>query len=88
MYPQSAEAGRDAKLEAFLKVDPFRKVLNHYRGSNLPEREYLSNTLITAFDIQPPFHDEFIEIFKHNAQFLEIGDEFVPGSGRSTVAPT
>jgi hypothetical protein len=76
VYPQSAELGRAAKVQAFLNVDVFKKVLNHYKGSNLPEKEYLSNTLVTAFDIEPEHHDEFVDLFKRNCNYLAIGPTF------------
>jgi hypothetical protein len=76
VYPQSAAHERAAKLQAFLSVDVFRKVLTHYKGNNLPEKEYLSNTLITAFDIAAQYHDEFVQLFRRNCEYLEIGKEF------------
>jgi hypothetical protein len=33
------------KREAFLRVELFRKVLEYYKGANLPEMKYLANTL-------------------------------------------
>src|SRR5207247_1909749 len=45
VYPPSPQAELAAKRKAFLSVDSFRRVLEHYKGNNLPEKEYLSNTL-------------------------------------------
>jgi hypothetical protein len=83
VYPQSAQSGLQAKLQAFLNVESFKNVLRHYKGNNLPEREYLSNTLITSFGIQPEHHDEFIELFRRNCDNLGIGAQFeMPKDGR------
>src|SRR5580698_6518754 len=50
-YPASPESEIAAKTQAFTKVPVFRQVLNHYRGNNLPEMEYLSNTLKKEFGV-------------------------------------
>lgn len=75
-YPKSPEEGIVAKREAFLCIDTFRKVLEYYKGSDLPEKEYLSNTLQTEFDLDPDVHDEFVDIFQKNCKYLGIGHKF------------
>jgi hypothetical protein len=85
VYPQSAEHGRAAKLQAFFNVQKFKSVLAHYKGNNLPEKEYVTNTLVTAFDIPPEHHDEFIEVFKQNCAYLGIASDFqIPQGGELT----
>lgn len=79
-YPKSPEEAMVAKREAFLSVDTFRKVLEYYKGSDLPEKEYLSNTLQTEFGLDPEVHDEFVEIFQKNCKFLGIGHKFESNS--------
>ena len=37
IYARSPEIENLKKREAFMKVDVFRKVLEHYKGANLPE---------------------------------------------------
>jgi nucleoside 2-deoxyribosyltransferase len=70
----------DAKLrEALLKVDIFRKVLEYYKGANLPEMQYLGNTLVREFNLDPSFHQEFSKLFKENCTFLKIGSGFTTG---------
>ena len=81
VFPPSADAEREAKLKAFLKVDSFQKVLQHYKGSSLPEKEYLSNTLTKDFNIAPAVHDEFIKVFQENCKFLGIGATFIEADG-------
>lgn len=76
VYPQSPEEATVAKRESFLSVDSFRGVLEYYKGSDLPEKEYLANTLQTKFGLDPEVHDEFIEIFQKNCKFLGIGHKF------------
>lgn len=87
VYPESAEQAAQAKLDAFLHVESFRRLLEHFNGCNLPDKEFLENTLQTTFGIDPKFHDEFVEIFEKNCKFLGIGDDFKPSSaGASTLA--
>src|SRR2546423_1627820 len=37
VYPQSGDEQREAHLQAFLNVELFRRVLEHYGGNNLPD---------------------------------------------------
>lgn len=76
VYAPSAEAESAAKREAFLTVDLFKRVLEYYKGSKLPERQYLTNTLTTTFGLDPEVHEEFIELFQVNARYVGIGNDF------------
>jgi hypothetical protein len=78
VYPESVSEQSQALVDAFLNVDAFRKVLNHYGGTNLPERPFLENTLQQSFGVAPEFYDEFVDIFIKNCRFLGIGANFVP----------
>ena len=73
LYPASPEEEIVAKREAFLSVDKFRQVLEYYRGSDLPEEQYLGNTLQTEMGLDPDVHTEFVELFLANCKFLGIG---------------
>jgi hypothetical protein len=72
VYADNAEIQRTKKVEAFLKVEKFKQVYDHYNGSNLPEEQYVSNTLEGKFQIPPEQHKEFVEVFKANCKYLEI----------------
>jgi hypothetical protein len=72
VYAPSKEEENAALRIALLKVEIFRKVLEYYKGSNLPEMQYLGNTLVRDFDLDPAFHEEFRE----NCTFLDIGSGF------------
>jgi hypothetical protein len=94
VYAPSGAAQKQAYLEAFLNVDLFRRVLEHYGGNNLPEAPFLSNTLQQTFGINPKGQTEFVEIFKKNCRFLGIGAQFsistasVRQAAAATAAPT
>jgi hypothetical protein len=79
VYPPSGEAQKQAFMEAFLNVDLFKRVLQHYGGSKLPEQPFLSNTLEQTFGIPVKSQDEFVEVFSKNCRFLGIGAQFVVG---------
>jgi hypothetical protein len=67
---QTVEA--ELKMRAFLNVEVFKRVLDYYKGSNLPEMKYLGNTLQKEFQLQPETHEEFSQIFRENCKFLGI----------------
>lgn len=63
---------RQKLLESFFSVDIFKRVYEHYGSANLPEKEFLANTLLSEFGLAAEFHDEFASIFKANCKFLAI----------------
>ena len=96
-YAPDPESETALKRAAFLSVDLFRRVLDHYKGSNLPEMKYLSNTLQREFGLAPETHEEFSTLFRQNCQHLGIESGFRtvasdPGESSSgqveAVAPT
>jgi hypothetical protein len=76
VLPQTDNDEREGKLAAFLKVDVFRKVLEHFGGNKLPERRFLDNTLTQTFGLDPGTLDEFVDIFGKNCRYLRIGADF------------
>ncbi len=71
-YPATAAEALEAKRTAFLSIDVFRRVLEHYKSINLPESEYLGNTLTKEFNLQPAVHGEFVKLFQKNCKYLDI----------------
>jgi hypothetical protein len=90
VYPATPAEALEAKRTAFLSIDVFRRVLEHYKGAQLPEPEYLGNTLAKEFSLDPAVHDEFVKLFQRNCKYLDIvtwqGDTSL-GRGRSERAP-
>lgn len=76
VYAPNPETEKANKVKAFLKVELFNKVLNHYKGSNLPEMKYLGNTLQTEFGLPPDVHEEFSRLFRENCKYLGIESGF------------
>lgn len=89
-YPESDDQASEAKLQAFLNVDKFRGVAEHYKGSKLPEEKFVRNVLETKFGLDPRAHDEFLDLFQKNCRYLGIGADWSPSehaSPASTGAP-
>lgn len=80
VYPASPQAALVAKRKAFLEIDIFRKVLAHYKGSQLPEMEYLSNTLEREFKLHKEHHADLRDVFEKNCRYLQIGADTSPES--------
>jgi hypothetical protein len=71
-YAPNPEAEAELKMRAFLSVEVFKRVLEYYKGSNLPEMKYLGNTLQKEFQLAPETHEEFSQVFRENCKFLGI----------------
>lgn len=72
VYAPDEKTEHDLKVEAFLNIDVFKRVLDYYKGSNLPEMKYLGNTLQKEFQLAPETHEEFSRIFRENCNYLGI----------------
>src|ERR1022692_2527186 len=77
------------KKQAFLKIDIFKRVLDYYKGSNLPDMKYLGNVLTKQFGLDPEMHEEFAKIFRENSQYLGItsGAPSIPGEVSESESP-
>ncbi len=83
VYPSSEEVEHEARLKAFLCVEKFRQLVEYYGGSNLPEGEFVRNTLETTFGLDPRVHEEFLDLFTKNCRFVGIGAEWKGSAKRS-----
>lgn len=72
VYAPSPESEHQKRVEGFHKIGLFTKVLQHYKGSNLPDMKYLGNTLEGDFGLAPKFHEEFASVFRENCKYLNI----------------
>lgn len=86
VYAPSAEAEHVAKQKAFLNVEIFSKVLEYYKGNNLPETQFLSNTLVNEFGVPVEYHEDFRRLFDENCRFVGIGNTWT-GFGQVSPAP-
>src|ERR1700722_13228524 len=93
VYAPSPDVENGLKLKAILNVELFRRVLEYYKGSNLPAMKYIGNTLHKEFDLDPETHDEFSCTFRENCQYLGITSgisdsvDISEDTGRAFVGP-
>lgn len=79
VYPASDIDEKRTLRDTFLRVEPFRRTLEYYKGNNLPEERYLANVLDQTIGIDPSYQKEFTEIFQKNCRFVGIGTDYEPG---------
>lgn len=70
VYARSIEDEINGYKQAFLNIPLFKKVYEHYDRRPLPKFEYLRNTLVTEFELNEEFHENFYNIYQSNIQFL------------------
>lgn len=71
VYPKTPAMLAEALNTAFRSIALFQKVYDYYQGGNLPEIQYLKNTLKTEFGVEEQFQDEFYELFQKNVAYLK-----------------
>jgi len=71
-YAPNPEIELSLKKQGFLNIEIFKKVLEYYKGSNLPDMKYLGNVLTNQFGLPPDVHEEFAKIFRENCAYLGI----------------
>jgi hypothetical protein len=88
VYAPNPEVEHQKKIEAFHKIELFKKVLTHYKGSDLPEMKYLGNTLQREFGVPPEHHEDFSKVFRDNTKYLGIKSGDAPVGDENQVSPT
>ena len=78
-YAETPDEEKATRLEAFLNIELFKKVLEYYNGSSLPEMKYLQNTLEGKFSLDPRVHDEFADLFRRNCEYLDLKEGLAEG---------
>lgn len=70
VYARSKDEELQSYVTAFNNVPLFKSVHEYYKGRELPQIDYLRNTLLTEFSLDEDFHDEFYETYQKNIRFL------------------
>ncbi|MBW4424237.1 MAG: hypothetical protein KME50_07210 [Nostoc desertorum CM1-VF14] len=78
VYARSAEEEKNGYSQAFFRIPLFKTVHEYYDGRTLPQITYLKNTLITEFNIDEEFHDDFYKVYQANLNFLSKLEETTP----------
>ena len=74
LRPQSPTDELAGLRETVMKAPEISKVYNHYRGENLPDKEFFDNALIDKFGVPADKLEEFTSIFQEtlaNAKLLD-----------------
>jgi hypothetical protein len=71
VYPKSATEASEAILGGFKNIELFKKVYDYYQGENLPDIQYLKNTLKTEFGVAESLQDEFYTLYQTNLAYLK-----------------
>lgn len=74
LRPQKPEDEVKGLREAILNAPDIKEVYMHYRGENLPDKQFFVNALVDTFSIPQEKVNEFIEIFNsslNKAKLLE-----------------
>lgn len=72
VYAPDRDTELKLKKQAFLNIDIFKRVLEYYKGSNLPDMQYLGNVLTKQFGLDAAMHEEFAKTFRENCHYLGI----------------
>ena len=70
VYASSKQDEVGAVIKAFNNIPLFKDVFEYYKGGNLPDIKYLSNTLVDKFDLPEEYHQEFISVFNANTSYM------------------
>jgi len=88
VYPGSPDERLEALRTAFFRIELFKRVVEHYGGSKLPEAEFRNNTLITTFGVDESVVDEFVDLFEKNCRFLGIGTDYAAAGAAGPAGAT
>jgi hypothetical protein len=86
VYPKASGDEFKALMVAFRNIELFAKVYDYYSGGNLPEVQYLKNTLKTEWGVDEAYQDDFYDLFQRNLAYLKSKGD-LPAVG-SSVAST
>ena len=75
LRPQKSNDESEGLREAVMKAPVLGEVYSHYRGENLPEQTFLSNTLIDTFKVPSDKTVEFFEVFTESLKAAGLIEE-------------
>jgi len=85
--PTSTDEKMNSLLKAALTPASFQKVYSFYQGKKVPEKQYLSNTVVREFDVDAKQVAAFTTIFLANLRFVGL-IKATPGGDWITATPT
>lgn len=85
VYPKLPGDEFKALVTAFRNIELFAKVYDYYNGGNLPEVQYLKNTLKTEWGVDEAYQDDFYDLFQRNLAYLKSKGD-IPSVTSNTAA--
>lgn len=80
--PQSPQDKTSGLQEAVLNAPDFSTVYRHYRGENLPDRQFFENALVDTFGIPQEKVAEFVQLFSSVLEEAGLIEEHAGGKRR------
>lgn len=75
LRPQTSAAATEGMRKAIQVAPVFSDVYSHFRGENLPEQQFLTNTLVDTFNIPSEKVPEFLGLFIESLRSAKLLDE-------------
>src|SRR5579863_1726767 len=72
LRPKSPTDVIDGYRQAILKAPIISEVYNHYRGENLPDDQFLKNTVVDTYRVPSEKFEEFKSIFLESLNSAEL----------------
>lgn len=88
VYPKASGDELKTLMAAFRNIELFAKVYDYYTGGNLPEVQYLKNTLKTEWGVDEAYQDDFYELFQKNLAYLKSKGDLTSVSSSAAGAAT
>ena len=88
VYPKSPGDEFKALVTAFRNIELFAKVYDYYNGGNLPEVQYLKNTLKTEWGVDEAYQDDFYDLFQRNLAYLKSKGDLPSATSNAASSTT
>lgn len=72
LRPQSPSDTIDGYRQAILNAPDISEVYQHYRGENLPDDQFLRNTVVETYGVPPDDYVEFKQVFLDSLETAEL----------------
>lgn len=86
LRPQSPSDSIDGYRQAVMTAPQISEVYQHYRGENLPDDQFLRNTVVETYKVPADSFQEFKQVFLESLETAELiskhGDNSNCGRGR------
>jgi hypothetical protein len=72
LRPQASNDTIDGYREAVMKAPDISEVYQHYRGENLPDDQFLRNTVVETYKVPADTFQEFKQVFLESLETAEL----------------